>query len=476
MTKYVMGIDNGSQSTKVAIFDVDGNEICYGSKSLLPTSLPEPGVVIHPEDDLWDSVLGGIEDCLKKFEGNKEDILGIGLCTIRCCRALVKKDGSLAQPILSWMDERLSRPYEHEDDNVAYVTTTSGYLANRLTGEFRDTFGNQEVYWPIDLETSDWSTDEKVLRENGVPREMLFDLVRPGEAFGAIKDELAAKFGFIKGIPVVATSNDKAVEVLGAGIVKENQIMISLGTFISSMIFRNNYFENAQNFFPTLSCVPNKYVYESNGIRRGMWTVSWFKKLLGDDLTNKASELGLSEENYLNKMAEDIPVGSDGLITILDWLASPSIPYRKGVMIGFDGRHTKYHMYRSILEAIGYNIKNNIDHMLEEVGDKIDEIVVTGGGSNSDLMVQIISDMFGVKAVTRAISSSACLGAAICTLKYLGYYGTLESASKELSVTKKEYQPNMDNYEIYNKVNNKVVKNVRKYTDEILKVSFEIFN
>ena len=29
--KYMMGIDNGSQSTKVVIFDLEGNEVAYGS-------------------------------------------------------------------------------------------------------------------------------------------------------------------------------------------------------------------------------------------------------------------------------------------------------------------------------------------------------------------------------------------------------------------------------------------------------------
>jgi sugar (pentulose or hexulose) kinase len=476
VSKYVMGIDNGSQSTKVAIYDLDGNEVAFGSYNLRETLSPEPGVVIHPVDDLWDSVYGGIKNCLANFKGDPTHIAGIGLCTIRCCRVLLKENGHLAYPVISWMDSRLNKPYEHTDEQVKYVTTTSGYLGFRLTGEFKDTASNYEVNWPLDRETLEWSNDDEVMKANGLKREMLFDLVKPGDKLGMLRPELAFEFGLNKGIPVVATANDKAVEVLGSGIKDEGSIMISLGTFISSMLFRNEYYENARNFFPTLACIPFKYVYESNGIRRGMWTVSWFKKLIGEELVTHAEKLDISEEEYLNRKAQDVPVGSEGLITILDWLSTSSFPYRKGIMIGFDQRHTKYHIYRSILEAISFNIKNNIDEMLEEIDVELNELVVIGGGSKSDLLMQIIADLFGLPVHRRVGSSSACLGAAICVCKYLSVYKDFYEAANKMVKTQRTFMPNQKNHEFYNQINNNIVKNVRVHTDEILKQTYPIFN
>ncbi len=476
MSKYIMGIDNGSQSTKVALYDLEGNEVAFGSHKLKETLSTKPGVVLHPDDDLWDSVYGGIKNCLANFTGNNEDIVGIGLCTIRCCRVLLKENGHLAYPVISWMDSRLAKPYEHTDDQVKYVTTTSGYLGFRLTGEFKDTAANYEVHWPLDRETLDWSNDDEVMKANGLKREMLFDLVKPGDKIGTLRKELVDEFGFNKDIPVVATANDKAVEVLGSGIKDEGAIMISLGTFISSMMLRDNYFESPVNFFPTLACIPFKYVYESNGIRRGMWTVSWFKKLIGEELVTEAEKLGISEEEYLNIKAQDIPVGSDGLITMLDWLPTPSIPYRKGIMIGFDQRHTKFHVYRSILEAIAFNIKNNIDDMLEEIDGNLNEIVVLGGGSKSDVIMQIIADLFGLPVHRREGSSSACVGAAICVCQHLSIYKDFDEAANKMVKTQQTFRPNQENHELYNKINDTVVKNVRKHTDEILKLTYPIFS
>jgi sugar (pentulose or hexulose) kinase len=473
---YVMGIDNGSQSTKVIIFDTDGNEKAFGSCSLREPLTPEPGTVVHPDDDLWDSLTSAVDDCLRNFSGDRNAIAAIGLCTIRSCRVLLKADGTLAQPVISWMDTRMSAPYKHEDEQVQYVTTTSGYLGWKLTGEMTDTAANYEVFWPLDRSTLNWSSDEKTLKENGLTRDMLFHLVKPGEKLGNLRKELAESFGLKADIPVVATANDKAVEVLGAGIKDEKTVMISLGTFISAMIYRKEDVEHAENFFPTLAAIPFRYVYESSGIRRGMWTVSWFKKLIGEELVTNASKEEMSEEEYLNRQAAKIPAGSEGLITILDWLASPDKPYRKGLMIGFDQRHTAFHIYRSILEAIAFNIKNNIDDMLNEIDSSVERVVVTGGGAKSDVLMQILADLFGLPVQRRHGQSSACLGAAVSACTHLNIYTDFSHAADTLVKNESTFYPDSSRHSFYNEVNDTVVKGVRTHTDEILKRSYNIFH
>ncbi len=50
-------------------------------------------------------------------------------------------------------------------------------------------------------------------------------------------------------------------------------------------------------------------------------------------------------------------------MTVLDWLAPTEKPFRKGEILGFDARHTRAHVYRSILEAIALTMKENVDAM-----------------------------------------------------------------------------------------------------------------
>lgn len=473
--KCIIGVDGGSQSSKVLIFDLEGNVICQGNEDLRPMSLPEPGVVEHPDDDLWDSLVIAGRKAMAAFPGKKEDIIGIGLCTIRCCRVLLKADGTLAAPAISWMDMRLARPYEHDNPEVKYVTTTTGYITHRLTGEFNDTAANYEGQWPIDKKTWQWSDDPAVFAQFKIPREMLFNLQLPTTIAGYITAEAARLTGFPSGIPVVNTANDKAVEALGTGLLPGPQALVSLGTFITSMVHGHKNIEGGQNFFSNLASVPHHYLYESGGIRRGMWTISWFKELLGEEATGKAKARGLSIEDYLNEEGQKVPAGSDGLMTVHDFLAWPDLPYRKGVMIGFDGRHGSAHIYRSILEGIALTMKNHTDLMCEELNLKLEKIIVSGGGSNSALFMSIFADIYGIPACRNVVNGAAGLGSAICVALATGVYPDYVKAIEKMVAIKDTYQPNRTNTSLYKLMNKDVYRHITRYTDEVLKKSYAIF-
>ena len=430
--KYLMGIDEGSQSAKITIFDIEGNIVCEGKAPLRPYNLPKPGYVEHPDDDWWNAICKASRNCIEKFEGDPKDIVGIGLCTIRCCRAYLKEDGTLAQPALSWMDIRLSQPYTHENPDVKYIVASSGYITHRLTGEKKDTIANYEYGWPVDVDNWKWSDDPEAYKATGMPREMLFDLVMPGDILGYVTEEAAKATGLPVGTPVVATSNDKAVEGLGTGCMGDSTVCISLGTYTSAMMEGKENLKGTSYAWPKFSCMPNKYLYDSNGIRRGMWTVSWYRDILGEGYAKLAKEQGMSPEEALGREAEKVPVGSDGLMTVLNWLANVDARYQKGIMIGFDGRHTRGHIYRSILEAVAMTMKRHVTDMCNEVGTTINKLIITGGGSNSDLFMQIFADVFDIPVVRNEVNGAAGLGSAICAAVAANVYDSFESAVEHM--------------------------------------------
>jgi sugar (pentulose or hexulose) kinase len=114
----------------------------------------------------------------------------------------------------------------------------------------------------------------------------------PGEILGRVSAAAAAETGLPEGIPVVATANDKAVEALGSGLIEPRVILLSLGTYITSMAAGDRNLPDSSNFFTNLSCIPYRYLYESTGIRGGMWHISWFKSIIGEGLEQKARESG----------------------------------------------------------------------------------------------------------------------------------------------------------------------------------------
>lgn len=473
--KFIIGLDGGTQSSKVVIFDLEGNVVCQGKKDLQPMHMPKPGVAEHPGDDLWDSIVAASREAMARFPEDSNSILGIGLCTIRCCRACLKADGRLASPVLSWMDLRLARPYEHQDPQVRYVTTTSGYITHRFTGQFKDTAANYEGMWPIDKETWQWSEDPDVIKAFHVPLKNLFHLEMPGSILGYVTQEAAEQTGIPAGIPVVATANDKAVEALGAGLLPGKTALVSLGTYIGGMVYGEKNITDPNAFFTNLASRPNDYLYESGGIRHGMGTVSWLKNLFGEDVRNKAQSLGISPEELLNRESQKVAPGSDGLMTVPEWLAPPDKPFKKGIMIGFHGRHTRAHMYRSMLEAIALTMKNHMDAMCRELDVELDQIIVSGGGARSDLFMQIFADVFGLPAVRNEITDAAGLGSAICAAVAARAYDSFEAAIEKMVRISDRFRPIPEHASLYEKMNHDVYRHITGFTDTILEKSYPIF-
>ena len=203
---------------------------------------------------------------------------------------------------------------------------------------------------------------------------------------------------------------------------------LSLGTYTTAMMEGKENLQGTSYAWPKFSCVPHKYLYDSNGIRRGMWTISWFREVLGESYVKMAKERGMSAEELLSQEAEEVPVGSDGLMTVLDWLAPVDARYKKGIMIGFDGRHTRGHIYRSLLEAVAMTMKKHVDDMQKEVGVTLEKMIVTGGGSNSDLFMQILADVFQMPTVRNEVNGAAGLGSAICAAVAAGIYAGFDEA------------------------------------------------
>jgi len=474
VARYLIGIDNGSQSTKVSVFDERGTVVCQARQSLRPNDTPRPGVVEHPDDDIWYSIGEASRRAMQSFPGDFGDIVGVGLCTIRFCRALLKGDGSLASPVLSWMDARVSRFHEPGDRDVRYVTTSSGYISHRMTGQFKDTAANYAGVWPVSTDRWEWLRDDEGFADYHIPRDMLFELVMPGDVLGSVTREASRHTGIPAGLPVFATSNDKAVEALGCGLRSSETLLVSLGTYTASMTTGHRNVVDAHSFWSNFASVPHQYLYESRGIRRGMWTVSWWRDLLGEEATISAERQGVTVERYLDLEATKVPPGSDGLMVTLDWLAPTEAPFKKGSILGFDVRHNRFHVYRAILEGIALTIERCGRAMGTETGELYQQIVVSGGGSNSDLFMQIFADVFGIEAVRCRVNNAAGLGSAICVAVGSGLHGSWVEAIEKMVSYEPPFVPEAGNHELYRRAS-AIYNEIPSLTDKIFDESYKVF-
>ena len=468
MTPYLLAIDNGSQSTKVTIFDARGHAVASARRRLLPYDTTVPGHAVHPGDDIWDSIREACRDAMDQFAGDRADIAAVGLCTIRFCRALLAADGSLTEPVLSWMDERVSRPYAPDNPRTRYITTASGYITHRLTGQFTDAAANYQGVWPIDQDTATWSGDPAAYAATGMPRDMLFDLVPPGGLLGSVTLAAASATGIPAGLPVYATANDKAVEALGSGLEDNGTVLLSLGTYIAAMTIGASSRSTDGSYWANFAARPGTYLYESTGIRRGMWMVSWYRTVLEGSHGEEPPAGTARLEDALNAEASELAPGSNGLLTVPDWLAPTDAAWRRGALLGFDGSQGRAHIYRSLLEGIALTMANNTAAMEQALGRRLSPVLVSGGGSRSDLMMQIVADVFGRPARRTTVNDAAGLGAAICAAVGHGLYPDWGQATAAMVAGGEEFAPDARAARAYQQIN-QVYAGLTSVTDPLFR-------
>lgn len=170
----------------------------------------------------------------------------------------------------------------------------------------------------------------------------------------------------------------------------------------------------------------------------------------------------------------DVPAGSDGLILQPFWSPGTSNPEAKGAVIGFADYHTRVHVYRAIIEGIGFALYDALKSMEKRAGYDIKRIMVSGGGANSDEVCQITADLFGCKVQKIQTYETSALGAAMASFTGVGEYKKLSDAVKSMSHVTYEYVPNKENHEIYRKLYDRVYRKLydanKKFYKEIREI------
>ena len=156
----------------------------------------------------------------------------------------------------------------------------------------------------------------------------------------------------------------------------------------------------------------------------------------------------------------EIRPGSDGLILQPYWGPGLGRPLAKGAIIGFYDVHTKFHLYRAIIEGIGFELKDGLNSIMRRSHNNIKYLTVSGGGSKSDAICQITSDLFNLPVYKSETSENSSLGCAMSQFISLGEFSTLEEAKKSMIRYVKVFKPNKEAVEEYDELFKKVYVNI----------------
>jgi sugar (pentulose or hexulose) kinase len=192
--------------------------------------------------------------------------------------------------------------------------------------------------------------------------------------------------------------------------------------------------------------------------------VNWFKQQFGHPELQEAAEQGLEPEALFDRLVDDIPPGSMGLMLQPYWtpgLKSPG-PEAKGAIIGFGDIHTRAHLYRSILEGLAYALREGKERIERRSGTPITSLRVSGGGSQSRNAMQLTADIFGLPTAKPHLYETSGLGAAIDAAVGLGLHDDFQSAVKMMTHVGEVYEPDQKNHRLYDALYHDVYKKMYK--------------
>lgn len=490
----LLSIDHGTQSARALLFDLDGNLVAKSKVAIEPYFSAQPGWAEQHVDVFWDAVCRACNDLWKNAGIDKSRIKGVALTTQRTTMINLDANGQALRPAIVWLDQRQATNLQPmpfwaetmfralgETDTLNYFRTQaecnwilqhqpdiwrrtdkylllSGFLTWKLCGAFVDSVASQVGYLPFDFKRCDWAGRTDPMNSWKwqalcVRRRQLPDLVQPGHELGAITREASEATGIPAGLPLISAGADKACEVLGSGVLTPDTGAISYGTTATFNTCNEKYVEAVRFIPPYPAAVPQHYNTEQM-VQRGYWMVQWFKQEFAQKEILVAEELGVETEALLEKLLDEVPPGAMGLILQPYW--SPGVripgPEAKGAMIGFGDVHTRSHIYRAIIEGIGYALREAKERVEKRNGVKIRRVRVAGGGSQSDAAMQITADIFGVPAERPHVYEASGLGAAINCAVGLGLHPDYETAVRRMTRVGRVFEPMPQNARLYDRL------------------------
>ncbi len=491
MKENFLVVDMGTQSLRVSIVSRKGEILAMVSQHYAtPYFSPKKGYCEQNPEYYLEEFAKATKEIEKKNPEYFDSVMGLVFVCFRDTAIILDENKRPIRPSILWLDQRTAKLpnmhnlrfyekilfkligmkdavkynsqrtvsfwlQENEPDNwkkMRYYVPLTAYINYCMTGNLAVCSADCVGHYPINFKRGKWySKIHPKINVFGIPISSLPKLVKQGEILGYITEEFSKKTHIPVGLPVYASASDKSCETLGDGVIDKNTGCISLGTACSIDVVSSKYKE-PERFLPSYPApYVGAYDYEVQ-VYRGLWMISWFAQQFGLEDVKRAQEMNISLEEYLNKKISEIPAGCDGLVLQPYWGPGLKRPNAKGSIIGFSGVHTRFYFYRAMIEGIGFALREGLDEIMKKTKVRPKYLVVSGGGSDSDVFLQIMCDIFNLPIFRPTVRETATLGGAISGYLAVGIYKNPHEAVKNMCHLGQRFDPIAKNAEIYNKL------------------------
>lgn len=480
---YLMGIDVATTGTKCIIADKDG-KIVSSDFHEYPLLSPRPGWAEQNPEEWWKATSAAIKGALEKKNIKGEEIDGIGLTGQMHSSVFLDEKSQVIRPAILWCDNRTAKQVDEvhkifgrekfiqltcnpvltgftlpkilwlkETEPANYkrikkILLPKDYIRFKLTGEFASDVSDASGTSVFDVKGRKWS--DEVLNKLGLDKNFFPKVYESSEITGKINTEAAKLTGLKVGTPVVAGAGDQAASAISCGIYKEGVMSATLGT--SGVIFAST---------DTAKIAPEGKLHSFCHSVKGKWhlmgvvlsaggSFKWVCDTFGDKEKEDAKKQGVGFYRLMDEKAKEIPVGSEGLI-FLPYLTGERTPHQdpdaKGVFFGLSLKHNKFHFVRSVMEGVGFALRDSLE-LMRDLNIKIEEVRFVGGGAKSPFWRGMLADIFESPIRTLKVEEGAPYGALLLAGVGVGVYKDVADACKVIELGAVQ-EPNKENAAIY---------------------------
>jgi len=481
-TKYFLGIDVGTEGTKVALFDLQGN-IVKDSYEEYELICRQPGWAEQDPKLWWNVVARNIKKVLKLSKANPGDVAGVGACGQMHAAVPIDKNGNViySSPSL-WCDKRsalqckkLKKEIDEEwllektanpitpawtatkilwlKDNLPQIyekahkfLVPKDYIVFKLTDVLSIDPSEASGTLIFDVNEEKWS--DELSQQLGIDLEKMPKIYPSQEVVGELSLEASKVTGLRAGTPVVSGGGDFLCTLLGAGITLEGRAADISGTaslvaFYSKKPLLDRRIMNLHHVVP--GWIPF-------GIMEG-GLLRWFRDEFGCIEVRKAARIGVSAYKIMDSEAEKVRPGSGGLIVVPYFLGERVMgsPNSRGIIFGLTLAHQRAHLIRSLMEGITLALRRTVE-VVETRGLRSSSFRLIGGGAVSSVWKQIKADIYGKPTQVLNTYRGGVLGAAVLAMVGVGAKGDISRTIDEIVRVKETCEPKGENHETYNKL------------------------
>ena len=282
-------------------------------------------------------------------------------------------------------------------------------------------------------------------------------LIAPGRAVGNLTAEFAEKLGLSERTVVSAAVIDAHAAIPSAGMLRENQMLMILGTS-GCHISLSKVYREVEGICGIVKdgIIDGFYCYESGQNGAGDHFEWLLRTCISAEMEAAAKENGMSVLNYLASLAEKQKVGEHGLLC-LDWFNGNRSVLTdsdlSGVILGLTLSTKPEDIYRALVEAVAFGTRKIIENY-ENAGVPVEGLCATGTMAKSPFVMQIFSDILGKEIGIVASQNGPALGSAIFAAAASGALSLTDAIQKMGKTKEAYYSPNADHKVLYDKLYN----------------------